>query len=241
MALLLEIVIVITALLALYWVFYGQRRHDEMMNPPRKTELKAILFDLDGVLIDSLDRQHQVFNEIRENFKLKPITKEEFKKKLWGFSLETNGKNYFKDHDIKEVRKQYNASVDKNLEKSRAFPNVEKVLKKIKENKLKIGLVTNTVRQRTIKDLELNKIKEYFDVIVTADDVENPKPYPDPVLKACEELNVMPDEVIFVGDTKNDYKAGKSAGCFVVGIDMHADLIISKIEDMLELIKDKEN
>ena len=46
----------------------------------------------------------------------------------------------------------------------------------------------------------------------------------------------MPDETIYVGDTKNDYKAGKSAGCFVVGFKTHGDLIISDLKAILELL-----
>jgi len=56
------------------------------------------------------------------------------------------------------------------------------------------------------------------------------------VIKLCEKLNVMPDETILVGDTKNDYKAGKGAGCFVVGLNTDGDLVIDKLSDMLGLV-----
>ena len=79
-------------------------------------------------------------------------------------------------------------------------------------------MVTDTFRKPVFRALEFHKIKKYFDAIVTADDSEKLKPSPDTVIKACEKLNVLPEETILVGDTKNDYRAGKSAGCFVVGL-----------------------
>ena len=84
--------------------------------------------------------------------------------------------------------------------------------------------------------LEFHKLKHYFNSIVSADDVERVKPYPDPVIKLCENLGIMPDEAILVGDTKNDFKAGRAASVFVVGLNTHGDLIISKLSDLLELV-----
>lgn len=236
MALILTLLIIITALMVLYWVFYGQRKHDELMNPKRKTELKAIIFDLDGVLIDSLDRQHFIFNELRKKYKLKEFTKEEFKNKMWGSSLKVNAKNYFEKQDFEKFHKVYNDLVRKHVDKGKLFSDTKKVLEAIKKNNIKIGLVTNTTRDRAINDLKFNNIQDYFETVVSGDDVEKPKPFPDPILKACEALKVEPDETIYVGDTKTDFKAGKSAGCFFVGMNIHGDLIISRLDGLLELL-----
>jgi len=229
-------VMVITAFLALYWVFYGQRKYNEMLNPKRKTKLKAILFDLDGVIVDSFERQFIVFNTLRKKYRLKTLKKEDVKKGWWGNSLEVNAKLFFKNQDMEKLRKDYNDLVKKHIDKGKLMENAKDVLKAIREKKIKTGLVTNTTKTRTETELKFHKIRNLFDVVVTADDVEKPKPYPDPILKACEKLNVMPDETIYIGDTKNDYKAGKSAGSFVVGFNMQGDLVISRLKDLLELI-----
>ncbi|MFH0867735.1 MAG: HAD family hydrolase [Candidatus Woesearchaeota archaeon] len=236
MSMLITAIIVATAFLALYWVFWGQRKHNEMFMPKRKTELKAVLFDLDGVILDSFERQYVVFNDLRKKFGLNHIDKHEYKKKFWGNSLESSAKHYFEKHDLKELHIAYNNLVKTHMGKSKLISHAEEVLKIIKNKNLKIGLVTNTTTERTTNDLRFHKINKYFDAIVTADDVEKPKPYPDGTLKLCKKLNVMPDETILVGDSKNDYKAGKSAGCFVVGFNTHGDLIISKLSDLLELV-----
>ena len=236
MSLVINIILIITALLALYWVFYGQRKYNEMLNPKRKTELKAILFDLDGVIIDSFEAWHSVINQVRKKYKLKEFSKEEYKRKGWAIPIEVEVARYFKGHDIDKITNECKALVAKKISKIKLLPDAKKVLQKIKEKNYKIGLVTNNYTALTSKILQHHKIKEFFNAIITTDDVEKPKPYPDPILKLCKKLNVMPDETIYVGDTKYDYKAGKSAGAFVVGLNTHGDLVISNLNDILQLL-----
>ena len=236
MSLVITIIIIGTAFLALYWVFYGQRKHNEMLMPKRKTQLKAILFDLDGVILDSFDAWYSVFNHVRKDLNLNAISKEEFRKKVWGGSVDVDAKNYFKNKDVKEIEKMYKTLISKYTHKTKLLPNAKNILKNIKKKNIKIGLVTNTFRKPVLDALKFHKIENYFDAIATVDDVKRAKPYPDSIIKLCEKLKVMPDEAIVVGDTKNDYKAGKSAGCLVIGLNTHGDLMISKLSDVLQLI-----
>ena len=137
---------------------------------------------------------------------------------------------------MEEVKNEYEKYVTKHKLEAKLMPKAKYVLMKIRNKGIKTGLVTNTKRRFTMKLLEKNKIKGLFDVIITPEAVERPKPFPDPVLEACQELDVEPDETIFIGDTDNDYKAGKSAGCLVVGLNTHGDLVIDKLSDLLELV-----
>lgn len=230
------IIIVVTGFLALYWVFYGQRKYNDMFMPKRKTELKAILFDLDGVIIDSFDAWYGAVNELRKKYNLSSLTKDEYRKKAWAIPIEILAKTYFPGRDPEKVTRECVSLVAKNLSEIKLFPDAKKVLDEIRKKKHKIGLVTNSYRTLISKILKYHKIEKYFDVKVTSEDVEKPKPYPDPVLKACKKLDVMPDETIYVGDTKHDYQAGKAAGCFVVGLNTDGDLIIDKLGDLLELL-----
>lgn len=236
MNLFLTSVIAISAALALYWVFYGQRKYNEMLHPRKKTELKAVVFDLDGVIVDSFERQCTVFNELREKYGFKPMKKDAVKGGWWGNSLEVNAKLFFKGVELEKLRKEYNDMVIKHMDKGKLMKDAKEVLDGIREKKLKTGLVTNTTTKRAEAELRFHKVRELFDVVVTADDVERPKPYPDPILKACELLGVQADEIMYVGDTTNDYKAGKSAGAFVIGFNTKGDLIISELRNILELL-----
>lgn len=232
----LGIIVVGTGILALYWVFYGQRKYNEMLMPKRKTELKAVLFDLDGVILDSFEAWFNVFNHARRNFNLKEISREEFKDRAWGGSVKADAKNYFKNSDAEEIEKLYKHLISGYVDKTNLMPDAKKVLDAIKKKNIKIGLVTNTFGETVAAILKFHKLEEYFDSIVNADDVEKVKPYPDPVIKLCKNLGIMPDEAMLVGDTKNDYKAGKAAGCMVVGLNTKGDLMIDGLSDLLELV-----
>lgn len=232
----LVIFIAFTSFLALYWIFWGQRRHNEMFAPKRKTRLKAVLFDMDGVILDSFEAWYSVFNQVRKKFDLKGISRDEFRKNVWGGSVEADTKNYFKDKDVKEIESLYLELVSKSMSKTVLLPGAKDVLNNIKNKKIKIGLVTNTFEKPTLAALNFHKIKRYFNAIITRDDVEKVKPSPESILKLCEKLKVTPDEAILVGDTKYDFKAGKAAGVFVVGFKTEGDIIISNLSDLMQLV-----
>ena len=236
MSLVITIIIVVTAFLALYWVFYGQRKYNEMFLPKRKTKLKAVLFDLDGVILDSFEAWYNVFNHVRRELKLKQISKEEFRKKVWGGSVDLDAKSYFKNKDVKELGELYKKLISKYTHKTKLMPDTIKILKNIKNKNIKIGLVTNTFRKPVSDTLKFHKIEKYFDAVVTADDVERAKPSPEPIIKLCEKLDVMHNEAVLVGDTKNDFRAGRAAGVFVVGLNTQGDIIIGKLSDLLEMV-----
>jgi HAD superfamily hydrolase (TIGR01549 family) len=206
------------------------------MTPKRKTELKAVIFDFDGVIANSFERQYAVFQELAKKFSKTDLSKEEFKRKIWGNSIRKTFQNYFKGHAFEDVQKEYNRVAIEFTEKLEIMHGADDVLKKIKEKKIKMALVSNALRGRLENDTKALDVSKFFDVIVAGDDVEKPKPYPDPILKACNSLKVAPDEIMYVGDTKHDYQAGKAAGAFVVGLNTEGDLVIDKLSDLLELV-----
>jgi len=236
MSIILTGMLILTGIGAMYWVFFGERKHREMMNPPRKTKLKAILFDMDGVIVNSYSAWFLTFNTIRKEMNLKEFSNEKFKKEVWGGSVEKDAKLFFKTLSKEELESKYLKIMQKSSSKVKLMDGTEEVLNKINQKNLMIGLVTNSYKDVVNKILIQHKIKNKFDVIVTGDDVENNKPHPEPIWKACEKLKVLPDEVLYVGDTKIDYKAGKSAGAMVVGLNTKGDIVISDIRDIVQLI-----
>ena len=230
------IIIVVTGLLSLYWVFYGQRKYNEMALPKKDVELKAILFDMDGVIIDSFDAWLNVVNLARKELNLKSMGKEEFRNEAWGTSVQADVKKYYKNKSVEEISALYEGLMLESVDKTRLMPDVTNIIQSARKKGIKTGLVTNSFKSIVSKALEFHKINGCFDAIVTADDVERVKPYPDPLVKVCEKLGIMPQEAFYVGDTKTDYKAGKAAGCVVVGLNTRGDLMISKLSDLQQLI-----
>lgn len=192
-----------------------------------KKKIEAVLFDLDGVLINSFECWYQVFNKMLRVYGRQEIEREEFRVKYWGINFE---------YIIDEEEAKY--CVDEQLQMIdfiELFPDVKEVLFNVKE-KYKIGLVTNTPKKNVNKILKHFHLSDCFNVIVAGDEVKKGKPDAEMVVKACAELGVEPGNAIIVGDTENDFVAGKSAGCTVVGlgIGLRCDI---RIGSLLELFK----
>lgn len=178
--------------------------------------INTILFDLDGTLLDTNELIQKSFEYTFEYFGYS-FTKEEILQFNGPPLMETFSKV---NPDLaEEMVKVYRKHNHENHEKYvKLFPNVKETLDVLKENGKKLAIVTAKMRSGVELGLQLTKIKQYFDAIVTIDDVKNPKPHPEPVLKAMSELNVEKDESIMVGDNYHDIESGKNAGIKTVGV-----------------------
>ena len=195
--------------------------------------MKAILFDMNGVLTDSFNPWWAAFNETLERFGKKKISKREYREKYWGpdeksilekFGLGDDALDYLKSRYLSHIKEV------------RIFPETKKILKSLNK-KFKLALVSNTTSELVHKTLEYFDLKKYFDVIVTVDDVKKGKPGPEMIIKACESLDVDRRDVIIVGDTMNDVLAGKSAGCVVVGLNTESDFKIKRLSDLTKFVE----
>lgn len=187
-----------------------------MKNQMNERRIDAVLFDLDGVLINSFESWYRAFTAMLSAYGREEISREVFKSKYWGRDLWHNRASLNLGGDAA----RYCESEQQNMiELIRLFPDVEEVLHCIKgKYKLKVGLVTNTPRENVNKIFEHFCLSNHFDVILTRDDVKRGKPDAEMVIKACEQLNVKPEHAVLVGDTTADSQAGKAAGCLVIGI-----------------------
>src|SRR5699024_7524972 len=98
-----------------------------------------------------------------------------------------------------------------------------------------------------LRGLKYLKILDYFEVLVSSDEVENHKPHPEPVLKACEILEVSPKNSIMVGDSIYDIMSGRNAGSKTCGVcysfmkdkllEMKADYYIDDLIEILDIVQ----
>ena len=201
------------------------------MNKNVKLKPAAILFDMDGVLVDSLDSWWKSLNAALKNYKNKEISRQEFIEKFWGHELLGNLKKLGLDEKIivfcNNIYYNY-------IDELKIFSGTKETLKNLK--KYPKAVVTNTPRDCTIRILNNFKIDRYFKVIITSDQIERGKPSPDLVYEACKRLGVKTEEVVLIGDTESDVKAGRAAGCKVIGINVDADFSIKNISELLNII-----
>jgi len=197
-----------------------------------KLRPKAILFDMDGVLVDSLDSWWISLNCSLEAYNQKKISRNDFIKKYWGHDLYDNIK---KMNMPLEVASFCNNIYGDHIHRIKIYKETKPTLEKL--SKYKKAIITNTPKDCASQILKQFKIEKFFDFVITSDDVTMAKPNPEIVLKACKLLKVEPKDIVLVGDTDSDVKAGKTAGCKVVGINVEADYTINSLSDLILLLE----
>lgn len=181
-------------------------------------KFKAVLFDKDGVLIDTLDLCWEAFNITLEHYGRPALSKEEYLNQGWGIELGENVKRIFAGSPkskIEEIIDFYRKERMRLKNRTKIYPSVIPLLEAIK-GKYKLAVVTNTLESTAAQILKDLGILEYFDIVVGKDDETKPKPAPDMILKACKLLGIETAEALYIGDTLPDIEAGKAAGCTTV-------------------------
>ena len=175
----------------------------------------SVLFDLDGTLIDTADDFVLCLNELRQEKGLPPLVDAEIRKVVSDgaramiklcFDLSPE------DDGFEAIRTTFLDMYLNNIaRKSRLFDGLEETLNWCNKNKIPWGIVTNKGRKYSealIKELGLDKS---IATLVCPDDVTNTKPDPEPIFKALSEMNMQPEQCIYVGDHARDIEAGKRA------------------------------
>lgn len=197
-----------------------------------KLKPEALLFDMDGVLIDSVDAWLNALNSALHCKQYPLISKQEFISKYWGHDLkDTLHLMNIPDHILDECNHHYHHFVSNVT----VFPETIRTLQQLKHYPK--AIITNTNQILTEKILTLLKLASFFTVITTGDMVEHAKPHPALIYKACELLNVKPNKTVLIGDTASDVKAGRTAGSTVIGVGIDADYTIQTLSELPLLLQ----
>lgn len=202
------------------------------------SKIRAILFDLDGVLVDTYKVWYKLFNQTLKHFGYKPINLKTFAQN-WGQSTEEDVRIFMPDVKINDVVEYFSNNFLKFIKYMKINQGARNILKNLKKSGLKIACITNSHRDITRFEIKKSNLEEFFDVVITADDVKKPKPDPEMLFKACKKLRVKIDEVIFIGDTPTDLKTAKSSQCLFIGYKMKNTLHIKNLSELIPLIKKK--
>ena len=195
---------------------------------------------MDGVLVNTKRNMNLSWQKVQEKFKLNTPFKNYFK--YIGIPFEKILRKLFIKNNISKIKKIYNSESLKRSNVVTLYPGVKKTLKKLKKNKIKIGIVTSKDKKRTKKLVKKFQMKRKL--IVSPSRELKGKPNPDQLIKAIRLSKVNSSGVIYVGDMLVDYKAAMKAKINYV----HANYgyskklsyykhSIRKLEDLLKIIK----
>jgi len=173
---------------------------------------KAVIFDCDGVLFDTADANRRYYNEVLEKFGKPSLSDDQFEK-VHMYTVKQALEFLFPEQkDLEDVyRCMKEIGYRKFIAYMRMAPGLRELLSALRAAGYITGVATNrTDTMATV--LEDNNLSSEFDIVVTAADVENPKPAPDQLEKIMKRFDIKPKEILFVGDSSFDMLAAERAG-----------------------------
>ncbi len=204
--------------------------------------IKGIIFDLDGVLVDTVPAHfsawQRMFNEYGYEF-----GKREYRRLVDGKPRFEGARAVMVKHsdaDIKEAANKKNEYYAEMIERGdfRVFDAALTLVRQCQEMGLKLATASSSANVRTV--LEKADLLQAFSVVVGGDDVQNGKPSPDIFLAASDGLGLSVDECIVIEDSSSGVQAAKSGGFMCIGL-LHvdhaeelpgADIVVSSLAEL---------
>ena len=193
------------------------------------TKIKAIIFDMDGVLIDAKDWHYEALNRALGHFgytisrydHLVTFDGLPTRKKLEMLSLEQGlpkGLHSF----LNDLKQAY--TIEMVHARCKPIFQHEYAISRLKSAGYKLAVASNSVRKSVELMMEKSRLLEYLNLLVSNEDVKKPKPDPEIYLKAMKMLHVKPEETLVLEDNPNGIAAAKAAGAHL--------MIVSSVTDV---------
>jgi pyrophosphatase PpaX len=207
--------------------------------------LKAVFFDLDGTLLNSIPAIMDCFTETLDTMGIS-YDEDDLRHSI-GIPLKVQADHYTgtrAQEFIDLYRKLYTKRSDQS---AGLYSGALETLQEIRSNNYKIGLVTSKNARGTNRAMKLCGLDGIFDLVITADDVEHFKPHPEPIFKAMREMGVTSEESAYVGDSSFDIEMARRAGVEAIAVSwgarthdellpLHPDAIVDTWEELLDTL-----
>lgn len=206
------------------------------------SEIKVILFDMDGVLIEAKDWHYEALNralalfgyEISRFEHLSAYDGLPTKVKLEKLSLEKGLPRYLHSF-INEMKQQY--TIEMIYNKCRPRFDHEYALSRLRVEGYRMAVGSNSIRKTVELMMEKARLTNYFDFMLSNQDVVRSKPDPDIYLTAMKRLGVSPDEVLILEDNENGIKAALASGGHLLKINEVSDVNYANIKSRINEIE----
>lgn len=213
-----------------------------------KKEL-AVIFDLDGTLLNTDLLIRKSFDHVFEKYKPGyQLTHEEHLSFL-GPTLKDTFERYFPSSMSDELIEYYRDFNHAHHEDYvTIYPTVKETLQYFKDNDYPLAVVTTKFSEAAYIGLDLFDLRDYFDIVLGMDQVQNVKPDPEGILRVMNEMACK--KAVYIGDNTSDILAGKNAGVYTIGVKwtpkgtqdmekLQPDLMINQMDEIIDFIERK--
>jgi len=199
---------------------------------------KAVLFDLDGVLVNMPDGHYEALNKALSLFGAK-IEREEHFTYFNGLPTRKKLERLEQDNRLPGGLREFINAIKQNHTKTviptYCAPDYSKIilLRHLKDNGYQLACCSNSIRETLHLMLKSAALFDYFDLILGNDEIKNPKPHPEIYLTAFERLGIKPDEAIIVEDAPHGIASAKASGAKVIEVRGVDDVHLGLFSDIL--------
>ena len=209
-------------------------------------KITTLLFDLDGTLIDTNQLITESYLYTLEKYFPGQFGPQDILPFMGPPLIDVFQELYpEKAEEMVDVYRKHNLEHHDLLVKE--FEGVFETIRTLHENRFKLGIVSTKKRDTVLKGLALTNLEQFFEVVISIDEVDNPKPDPEPIHKALQLLNSTPEESMMIGDNFHDILGGKNAGTLSCGVawslkgreyleEFHPDYMIERMSDLLNIV-----
>jgi phosphoglycolate phosphatase len=188
--------------------------------------IKAVIIDLDGTMLDTAPDFHVAVNRMRADLGLTPLTmqtivnfvgkgSENLIRRVLAVDYDEDGVTRYFDQALASYQEHY---LRINGDYASLYPQVIEGLQALKAKGLRLACVTNKPIAFALPLLEKMGLYPYFEVIYGGDSLPKKKPDPLPLLQVCQDFALAPAQVVAIGDSSNDAQAARAAGCRVLNV-----------------------
>lgn len=208
--------------------------------------IKAVIFDMDGLMIDTEPIQSQAFAAVLRAYGKEPSINANGLVHEVGVRGDRNframKKKYNIDEDVLILRKKRRIAYEELLQNGVSpLPGLLHLLHVLKQKKIKLAIASGSPRKHIMLILDHVKITDYFDVIISGEDVTEGKPNPECFIKASNQLKIPIQECLVLEDAESGIKGAKQIGMKTIAIPSsytkhHEFILADKICTSLEEI-----
>jgi 2-phosphoglycolate phosphatase len=177
-----------------------------------RNKYKAVIFDLDGTLVDDYGTIQEALNYVMSNLGLCQQTVESVKKGV-GLGLEDMLARFVPEQKVEDAVLMYREKYSKIIGKhTRTLPFVEQTLQQLKQLDIKIAVASNKAGDFSRQIVKILSLHRYIDVVLCGDDIKSHKPDPKILFEIMNQLGVKKENTLYVGDMTVDVETGRNAG-----------------------------
>jgi HAD superfamily hydrolase (TIGR01509 family) len=198
-------------------------------------KLRAVLFDMDGVLVRSEEVWFRLVAESGVRFRGRAVTREEFSP-TFGQGTRADVEVFGLACAPDELDRFYRDHFHEHSDATWVDPDAAEVLRAIRAAGLGIAVVTNTATELARRILDSASLLPLVDVVACSDQVARPKPAPDVVRHAMAQLGVLSTESVMVGDSRYDREAANAAGVRFLGYRIDGDARVESLPALRALV-----